>query len=89
MESQLFSHRTFRKAPMYPPLFVKVAQPERPRDRKEIVTVGGKTRELYKLDVTWRGISTNNDEEPLEGYYIKVKARNYVVVNRNIFNVDF
>jgi hypothetical protein len=69
VESQLFSHRTFRMAPQMPPQYVRIQQAERPRDRKVLLP---DKREMYKLIVDWKGISTNNNEEPIEGYYIKI-----------------
>jgi hypothetical protein len=69
VESELFSHRTFRMAPQTPPQYVKVYQPERPKDKKVLLSDG---REMYRLVVEWKGVSTDNNEEPLEGYYIKV-----------------
>lgn len=88
VESQLFSHRTFRMAPQMPPLYVRLKQPERPKDRKELIDVGTdrkQIREMYRLIVEWRGISTNNDEEPLEGYYIKVWEYYQSIKNATIF----
>ena len=69
VESELFSHRTFRMAPQTPPQYVSVYQPEKPKDRKTFLP---DRREMYKLIVEWKGVSTDNNEEPLEGYYIKV-----------------
>lgn len=83
VESQLFSHRTFRKAPMTPPQYVKIYQPERPKDRKVILPDG---REMFRLEVEWRGVSTENDEEPLEGYYIKVWEYYQDIRNATIFH---
>jgi hypothetical protein len=69
VESQLFSHRTFRMAPLTPPQYVKIYQPEKPKDRRVLLP---DHREMYRLVIEWKGISTDNNEEPLEGYYIKV-----------------
>lgn len=82
VESELFSHRTFRKAPQTPPQYVKIYQPEKPKDRKVILS---DKREMYRLIVEWRGISTNNDEEPLEGYMIKVWEYYQSIRNATIF----
>jgi hypothetical protein len=82
VESQLFSHRTFRMAPQTMPQYVKVYQPERPKDRKTLLS---DKREMFKLMVEWRGVSTNNNEEPLEGYYIKVWEYYQDIRNATIF----
>ena len=82
VESQLFSHRTFRRAPQTPPQYVKLYQPERPKDRKVLLS---DKREMYRLTVEWRGISTDNNEEPLEGYYIKVWEYYQSIENATIF----
>lgn len=82
VESELFSHRTFRKAPMMPPQYVKVYQPEKPKDKKVMLP---DKREMYKLFVEWKGVSTNNDEEPLEGYMIKVWEYYQSIRNATIF----
>ena len=69
VESQLFSHRTFRMAPQIPPQYVRITQPEKPKDRRVMLP---NNREMFRLVIDWKGISTENNEEPLEGYYIKV-----------------
>ena len=69
VESELFSHRTFRRSPLTMPQYVKVYQPKKIKERKVILP---DKREMYRLVVEWRGISTDNNEEPLEGYYVKV-----------------
>lgn len=83
VESQLFSHRTFRSAPKTPPQYVKIYQPERPKDRKVILPDG---REMFRLEIEWRGVSTDNNEEPLEGYYIKVWEYYQSIRNATIFH---
>lgn len=82
VESELFSHRTFRMAPQTMPQYVKVYQPEKPKKRKVILS---DNREMYRLVVEWRGISTDNNEEPLEGYYIKVWEYYQHIRNATIF----
>ena len=82
VESELFSHRTFRQAPLTYPTYVKVYQPEKLKDRKVILP---DNREMYKLFVEWRGVSTDNNEEPLEGYYIKVWEYYQSIRNATIF----
>jgi len=108
VESELFSHRTFRMAPQTPPQYVKVYQPRRPKDRKTLLSSSstsstslagqrdqssrgsgsngnGNGREMFYLIVEWRGISTNNNEEPLEGYYIKMWEYYQDIRNATIF----
>ncbi|RNA42165.1 Contactin [Brachionus plicatilis] len=82
VESELFSHRTFRKAPQTMPQYVKVYQPKKPKERKVELP---DNRDMYRLVVEWRGISTNNNEEPLEGYYIKVWEYYQHIRNATIF----
>jgi hypothetical protein len=69
VESELFSHRTFRKAPQMPCQYVRVYQPDKPKERRVMLP---DRREMYRLNIEWKGVSTNNDEEPLEGYMIKI-----------------
>ena len=69
-------------APQTPPQYVKIYQPERPRDRKTLLP---DKREMFKLFVEWKGISTDNNEEPLEGYYIKVWEYYQDIRNATIF----
>jgi hypothetical protein len=83
VESELFSHRTYRLAPQTFPIYVKVHQPERPKDRKILLS---DKREMFRLEVEWRGISTSNNEEPLEGYYIKVWEYYQDIRNATIFH---
>ena len=88
-ESQVTRHRTFRKAPQMPPQYVKIYQPERPKDRKILVNLHdnkGTVQEMYRIVVEWKGISTNNDEEPLEGYYIKVWEYYQRIENATIYH---
>jgi hypothetical protein len=82
VESELFSHRTFRSAPLTFPQFVKIYQPERPKDRKIILP---DRREMYRLIIEWKGVSTGNNEEPIEGYMIKIWEYYQSIRNATIF----
>jgi hypothetical protein len=70
-------------APQTPPQYVKVYQPERPKEKKVLLPDG---REMYRLVVEWKGVSTDNNEEPLEGYYIKVWEYYQRIENATIFH---
>ncbi|CAF3382137.1 unnamed protein product [Rotaria sp. Silwood1] len=84
-ESDYFSHRTFRLPPQTPPQYVSIRQPEREKDKR--VRLFGNVY-VYKLEVEWRGISTSSDEEPLEGYMVKVWEQYQSIRNATIYYVD-
>ena len=64
------------------PQFVKIYQPERPKDRKVILP---DRREMYRLIIEWKGVSTGNNEEPIEGYMIKIWEYYQSIRNATIF----
>ncbi|CAF0979230.1 unnamed protein product [Rotaria magnacalcarata] len=84
-ESDYFSHRTFRLSPQTQPQYISIRQPQSEKDKRvrlfdDIYT--------YKLEVEWRGISTSADEEPLEGYMVKVWEYHQSIRNATIYYGD-
>ncbi len=55
VESQLFSHRTFRMAPQMPAQYIRLRQPEKPKDRKELVSVGTEQKQTREIEGGQRG----------------------------------
>ncbi|CAF1990480.1 unnamed protein product [Rotaria magnacalcarata] len=84
-ESSYFSHRTFRLPPQTPPQYITIRQPRREKDKR--TRLFGDVY-MYKLEVEWRGISTTADEEPLEGYMVKVWEHYQSIRNATIYYVD-
>ncbi|CAF1109158.1 unnamed protein product, partial [Adineta ricciae] len=84
-ESSIYSHRTFRLPPLLPPQYISIRQPRRAKDQR--VRLFGNVY-MYKLEVEWRGIFTSSDEEPLEGYMVKVWEHYQTIRNASIYYVD-
>ncbi|CAF0955687.1 unnamed protein product, partial [Didymodactylos carnosus] len=81
-ESSEFSHRTFRLPPMTPPQYISIRQPRREKDRRVRIL---NELFMYRLEVEWRGISNTADEEPIEGYMIKVWEHYQSIRNATIY----
>ncbi|CAF0946530.1 unnamed protein product [Adineta steineri] len=84
-ESSYFTHRTFRLPPLLPPQYISIRQPTRERDKRVQLFSDIYT---YKIEVEWRGIWTSAEEEPLEGYMVKVWEHYQSIRNATIYYVD-